>query len=151
MSNVHFSSKNDAWTTPIELFNKLNLIYNFGLDAAALDTNKLCQQYYGPDHIDPNKRDALTITWPKDKWIWLNPPYGNLISQFLAKAHIEVLTGSRVIALIPSRTDTKYWHDYVMNYEITFIKGRLKFGNGNLGGLGNAPFPSALIKMEITK
>jgi len=44
--------------------------------------------------------------------------------------------------LIPSRTDTKYWHDYIMKAdEIRFIKGRLKFGNAK----NSAPFPSCVV------
>ena len=44
--------------------------------------------------------------------------------------------------LIPARTDTKYWHNYVMNAnEVYFIKGRLKFGGASNG----APFPSAIV------
>ena len=44
--------------------------------------------------------------------------------------------------LVPARTDTKYWHDYVMKAEMVFfIKGRLKFGDSE----NSAPFPSAVV------
>ncbi|EPU45485.1 hypothetical protein SAG0170_07500 [Streptococcus agalactiae LDS 617] len=48
--------------------------------------------------------------------------------------------------LIPARTDTKYWHDYIFGKatDIRFLKGRLKF---TINGKENypAPFPSAVI------
>jgi hypothetical protein len=47
-----------------------------------------------------------------------------------------------VVLLIPSRTDTVAWHEYVMKADdIRFIKGRLKFG----GAKNGAPFPSAIV------
>jgi len=61
----------------------------------------------------------------------------------MRKAHEEVGKGARVVALVPARTDTTWWHDYCIQYEIRFIKGRLKFGNSK----NSAPFPSALIIM----
>lgn len=76
----------------------------------------------------------------------MNPPYGRVIGDWVRKAYeesreIETL----VVALIPSRTDTKYWHDYVMKAkEIRFVKGRLKFGDGR----NSAPFPSAVVVFD---
>ena len=72
----------------------------------------------------------------------MNPPYGREISKWLEKAYNESLQGATVVCLIPSRTDTKYWHNYVMkSSEIRFIKGRLKFGKA----INSAPFPSAIV------
>jgi hypothetical protein len=61
---------------------------------------------------------------------------------WIRKAHESSLAGATVVCLIPARTDTRYWHDYVVRGEIRFIKGRLKFG-GN--GSASAPFPSAVV------
>ena len=46
--------------------------------------------------------------------------------------------------LIPARTDTRWWHDYIdgnPNASVHFINGRLKFG----GAKNPAPFPSAIV------
>lgn len=75
----------------------------------------------------------------------MNPPYGRAISDWIRKAFEEAQKGATVVALIPSRTDTRYWHDYVMKAkEIRFVRGRLKFGDGK----NSAPFPSVVVVFE---
>mgnify|MGYP003139136647 CR=1 FL=1 len=69
-----------------------------------------------------------------------NPPYSK-IGEFVKKAYEESLKGCTVVMLIPSRTDTKYWHDYCIYGQIRYIKGRLKFGNAK----NSAPFPSCIV------
>ena len=80
-----------------------------------------------------------------EDWVgrcWMNPPYGRGIGKWVQKAYEESLKGTLVVCLLPSRTDTKWWHDYVMKAkEICFIKGRLKFG----GAKNSAPFPSCVV------
>lgn len=76
--------------------------------------------------------------------VWLNPPYGRIIKDFVAKADAESKKGITVVCLVPARTDTKWWWDSVIHHEVRFIKGRLKFGDGN----GSAPFPSAVVVMR---
>lgn len=71
----------------------------------------------------------------------MNPPYGREIGKWVQKAYESAQQGATVVCLIPSRTDTKWWHDYCMKGEIRFIKGRLKFGTATY----NAPFPSAVV------
>lgn len=71
----------------------------------------------------------------------MNPPYSQ-IADWIKKAYEESLKGVTVVCLIPSRTDTRYWHSYCMKAsEIRFIKGRLKFSNNK----NSAPFPSAIV------
>ena len=79
----------------------------------------------------------------------MNPPYGREIGKWIEKAYKESLKGAVVICLIPSRTDTKYWHNFIFPYasDIKFIKGRLKFGDGK----NPAPFPSALVEFKIKR
>ena len=82
--------------------------------------------------------------------VFMNPPYGREIKNWVQKAYEESLKpNTTVVALIPSRTDTQYWHDYIFNKasEIRFIKGRLKFGDGT----GTAPFPSAVVIWNSNK
>jgi phage N-6-adenine-methyltransferase len=134
--NTMFSSKDMTWETPIELFNKLNDEFNFTLDVCALKETAKCDKFFSPE-IDGLKQD-----WSNNV-CWMNPPYGRQIQLWLEKAYNESLKDSTtVVCLIPSRTDTKYWHNYCMNAsEIRFIKGRLKFGNSK----NSAPFPSAIV------
>ena len=120
-----FSSANDNWKTPIDVYNKLDQEFQFDFDPCPLNDN--------PDF------DGLTIEWGNCSFC--NPPYSK-IADWCRKAYSEHIKGKTVVMLIPSRTDTRYWHDYIMKAnEIRFIKGRLKFGDSK----NSAPFPSAII------
>jgi len=145
-SPVAFSSKDDTWTTPKDFFAKVSQEFNFTLDAAALQSSALCQNWFGPDHEDATKQDAFLLDWYKNAGggcIWLNPPYGQTIGQWVAKAHKEAMKGATVVCLVPARTDTAWFQDYCLPHETRFIRGRLKFGGSN-----PAPFPSALVIMR---
>lgn len=148
MNEVHFSSVSDEWQTPQEIFDKFNVKYSFQLDAASTKENALCKMFYTQED------NALNQDWAKYKSVWLNPPYGRKIGKFIKKAYEESVKGSVVVCLIPSRTDTKWWYDYVTHAaEIIFVTGRIKFVNKTLPSYredGNfkmspAPFPSAII------
>ncbi|PTG21713.1 DNA N-6-adenine-methyltransferase [Staphylococcus chromogenes] len=140
--NVHFSSKSNEWYTPQYLFDELNEEFNFTLDPCATQENAKCDKYF------TIKENGLIQDWYNDV-VFMNPPYGREIKYWIKKAYEESLKGATVVCLIPARTDTTYWHDYVFNkaHEIRFLKGRLKFG----GGKNSAPFPSAVViyKQEI--
>ncbi len=131
--DLYFSSKTDDWATPQYFFDKYNSAFHFTLDVAASDTNAKCSNYYTLDD------DALTRKW--EGICWCNPPYGRFIGAWVKKAYESSLEGATVVCLIPSRTCTTWWHDYVMRGDIEFIRGRLKFG----GSPHNAPFPSAIV------
>ena len=81
--------------------------------------------------------------------VFMNPPYGRDIKLWVKKAYMESLNGAKVLCLIPARTDTSYWHDYIFPNakDINFLRGRLKF---EVGGISKdpAPFPSALILFD---
>lgn len=139
------SSKTVEWETPQDFFDKLN--EEFGpltLDVCATRENRKCPSFYGLDV----GLDGLTAPWhvnaiPGPK-CWMNPPYGRTIGKWIAKASLEASKGCTVVFLLPARTDTKYFHDYIYNkpnVEIRFIKGRLKFG----GHKNPAPFPSMVV------
>lgn len=135
---VHFSSETNEWATPQNLFDHLNRIYKFTLDPCSDGTNAKCTKYF------TEKDDGLAQDWSNDT-VFMNPPYGRSIKDWIKKAYEESQKGATVVALIPSRTDTRYWHDYCMkSAKITLIKGRVKFGDGN----APAPFPSALIEFN---
>ena len=139
------SSLDQTWTTPPEFFAKLNEEFRFTLDAAALSTSTLVpDNWFGPDHPEESRRDALVNSWATDGTVWLNPPYGRAIKEWVAKADSEAKAGATVVCLVPSRTDTNWWWDSCIHHEVRFIKGRLKFG----GQSNSAPFPSAVIVMR---
>jgi site-specific DNA-methyltransferase (adenine-specific) len=136
---VMFSSKSKVWETPQELYDYLSYDYKFTLDPCASANNTKCKKFYTEDD------DGLTKSW-EGETVFMNPPYGRDIKKWLKKAYTEgQKPNTVVVCLIPSRTDTKYWHDYCMKaWKIHFIKGRLKFKNGT-GSNNSAPFPSAVI------
>lgn len=65
-ASIRMSSEDDTWTTPRSIFDPLHKEFEFQLDAAALSSSALCPLWYGPDHQDPLKRDALTASWSDD-------------------------------------------------------------------------------------
>ena len=133
---VHYMSESNEWTTPPEFFDKLNSKYKFTLDPCCTKESALCNKYYTIED------DGLVQDWSDDV-VFMNPPYGRVIGDWVRKAYKESLKGAIVVCLIPARTDTKYWHKYIFPYayKIDFIKGRLKFGDGK----NYAPFPSAVV------
>lgn len=135
VSKTMFSHNSDEWETPQALFDDLNAEFDFELDACASDDNHKCAEYYTIE------QDGLKIMWGGRR-VWCNPPYSN-IAKWVEKAFRETRTdGTVVVMLIPSRTDTKYFHNYIyQRAEIRFIKGRLKFGEAT----SSAPFPSMLV------
>jgi len=140
--NVHYSSATPIWETPIDFFNKYDDIYHFDLDVCATEENKKCNKYYS------EKDDGLSKPWIGT--CWMNPPYGRTIGQWIKKAYESSQEGATVVCLIPARTDTKWWHDYVVKGLCKFIKGRLKFGvldhATNKSTFSNsAPFPNAVV------
>lgn len=131
--NVHFSSRTDDWETPAELFAELNEIFHFDLDACATRENAKCSRYF------TKRDDALSKRWTGT--VWMNPPYGREIAAFMRKAYEESLSGATVVCLVPSRTDTAWWHRYAKQGQIIFLRGRLRFG----AATASAPFASAIV------
>ena len=133
MNHVLFSSKTDNWATPQALFDRLNDEFHFTLDVAADETNHKCTEYF------TKEQDGLSQKW--EGCVWCNPPYGREIFRWVKKAYEEHENGATVVLLLPARTDTKWFHEYVYGKaEIRFLRGRVKFGDGK----GNAPFPSMI-------
>lgn len=130
--NLMFSSKTDLWETPQNLFEQLNNEFRFVLDVCALPENAKCSVYYTPEV------DGLAQPWYGT--CWCNPPYGREIGKWVRKA---AESKALVVMLLPARTDTRWFHDYIYNkdhVEIRFLRGRLKFG----GSKNSAPFPSMI-------
>lgn len=142
MDAVLLSSKNMCWCTPQNFFDKLNEEFNFILDAAATDKTTKCNLYYTPE------TNGLSQSWNCGGAVFCNPPYGREIGKWVKKAYQEsLICKNPIVLLIPARTDTVYFHDYIYGKaEIRFVKGRLRFTDED----GNpskdvAPFPSMIV------
>ena len=133
-TEVMFSSKTDMWATPQVFFDQLNEEFHFTVDVCAIPENAKCEKFFTPE-----------INGLKQEWegvCWCNPPYGREIGKWVEKAYIASTWGATVVMLLPARTDTKWFHEYIYNKsEIRFVKGRLKFGNSKTA----APFPSMVV------
>jgi len=131
---VHYMSQRHDWATPQPLFDALNAEFGFTLDPCALPHNAKCAKFYTPED------DGLAQDWSGER-VFMNPPYGRAIKDWMRKAYESAQGGALVVCLVPARTDTAWWHDYAARGEVRFIRGRVKFGDGKQG----APFPSALV------
>lgn len=131
-----FSSKTDMWSTPQEFYDSLNDEFNFTLDPCATEFNAKCDNFFTADD------DGLKQDWSGNV-VFCNPPYGRAIKDWVKKSYEESLkSNTTVVMLIPSRTDTIYFHEFIYGKaEIRFIKGRLKFGDAK----NSAPFPSVVV------
>jgi phage N-6-adenine-methyltransferase len=165
VSPALLTSNNQNWETPPALFEYLHKIHNFTLDACALPENTKLPNYFTPE------QDGLKQSW-KGEMVWVNPPYtvpkqpckANCKKKYceanghreiyepgqidwVKKAHDEYLKHAftNVVMLLPARTDTRIFHDFVMlASQITFIRGRLQFVNAP----ANAVFPSMLVEFS---
>jgi len=124
-SEAMFSSASCDWTTPESTYAGLDEEFHFTMDPCPVEADF----------------DGLAIRWVGS--VFVNPPYGrgNVIVPWVKKGWESGEEGATVVMLLPSRTDTRWWHEYVMRGEIRFIRGRLKFS----GARWNAPFPSVVV------
>jgi site-specific DNA-methyltransferase (adenine-specific) len=130
-----FSSRTEEWETPNYVFLSLNKEFNFQVDVCATSENSKCKIFFDKS-VDGSRRE-----WSPFR-CWMNPPYGRNISTWMKKAFEESQRGALVVCLIPSRTDTKWWHQWVMKAaEIRFVSGRISFGTSKQ----SAPFPSCIV------
>lgn len=136
MNDVMYSSKTCEWETPQAFFDALNAEFHFTLDVCATPKNAKCDRYFTLE------QDGLSQDW-KGETVYCNPPYGREMPKWIKKCAEHGLSGGGVaVMLIPARTDTKAFHEYIYGKaEIRFIKGRLKFGGSN----NSAPFPSMIV------
>ena len=134
-----FSSKTDLWSTPNDFFDKLNDEFHFTLDPCSTHENAKCYKHF------TEEENGLLQDWGNEV-VFCNPPYGRQIKYWVKKAYEESQKdNTTVVMLIPARTDTIYFHEYIYHKaEIRFIKGRLKFGNAK----NSAPFPSMVVIFE---
>lgn len=135
--SLMFSSNSNEWYTPQDFYDKLNKEFSFNLDPCSTHDNAKCEKHFTVEE------DGLKQDWGGHV-VFMNPPYGREISKWVEKAYNESLKpNTTVVCLIPARTDTAYYHDYIFGKakDVRFIRGRLKFG----GCKNAAPFPSAVV------
>ena len=148
MNQALLSSSMREWCTPKAFFKELDAEFNFTLDAAASMENALCANYFREDNRFMHPRSAFMNPWnPETGAVFCNPPYGRGVRSWVAKAYSEAKEhGKTIVMLIPARTDTSYFHDYIYHYaEIRFIRGRLRFTDSQGNEYGPAPFPSMVV------
>lgn len=133
---VMFSHKSDEYTTPQDFYDKLDAEFAFTLDPCATDDNHKCEQWFTKDD------DGLRRSWSGES-VFVNPPYSQAAA-WVEKCYEEARAGAQVVALLPARTDTAWFHTCVLGgeAEIRFVRGRLKFGPGVNN---SAPFPSIVV------
>lgn len=134
----HPTSKTVEWGTPQDLFDQLHAEFSFVLDACASPDNAKCDKYY------TKEQDGLSQNWEEAKGpVFLNPPYGREIADWVAKAS---QTAATVVALLPARTDTQWFHKYILGCkaEIRWLPGRLYFQSADFKP-DRAPFPSMIV------
>lgn len=153
MNRVLFSRQSDHWETPASVITRFG---PFDVDAAATRETAKAPVYFGPDHEDPRLRDALAV----EQWgaygrrIFLNPPYSQVAvfiacaAEMAAEAYNPRIV---VTCLVPARTDTRWWHQYVWfedrpraGVSVWFLPGRLRFS----GSANSAPFPSVVVRFR---
>lgn len=134
MDKALFSSATDEWETPQLVFDALDLEFGFTLDPCCTHRNAKCSLHF------TKEENGLIQDWA-DHVVFVNPPYGRTISDWIKKAYESAQKGAVCVCLIPARSCTRWWHRYCMKGEIRFLRGRIKF----VGGKHSAPFPSAVV------
>lgn len=132
-THYHKQAETHVWETPQATFDALDREFGFEVDVCALAENAKCARFFTPE------TDGLAQEWTGT--LWMNPPYGREIREWMKKAYESARAGATVVCLVPARTDAGWWHDYAMKGEVRFIRGRLRFS----GMAINAPFPSAVV------
>lgn len=103
--DVHYSSKTDNWATPQTFFDRLNTEFEFTLDPCADKYNTKCDKYNTKcDKYYTADDDGLSQDWAGER-VFMNPPYGRAISDWVRKAYEESTKGALVVALILARTE----------------------------------------------
>ena len=136
MNRALLSSNTNEWSTPRAFFAALDAEFHFNLDPCSTRENRKCAKFFTIED------DGLQQDWGGYR-VFCNPPYGREIADWVRKCSEESKKpGTLVVMLIPARTDTAYFHDYIYNRarEIRFVRGRLHFNEA-----GPAPFPSMVV------
>ena len=145
--SVFTSSKSNEWGTPQDLFDSLDEKYHFTLDPASTNENHKCDKYY------TKEVDGLAQSWAGEV-VFCNPPYGREIGAWVKKCYDEAMNGVKIVMLVPARTDTRWFHEYLYGKEdvgvrILFLRGRIRFVKDKDFKSEPAPFPSMLVFFNL--
>lgn len=147
---IHGSTES-GWRTPAALYQKLDATFHFVLDLAADKDSRCCSLYYGPDHPNPERRDAFAVDWhdaSRERGIpsvgFLNPPYSLKeirqlkaqgcqragyqhlqIASWAWKAHLESLLGFTTVGVFPYAPQTEWFRRYVMGHTTDVESGQV--------------------------
>lgn len=137
-----FSSNSNEWATPSDFYKELDAEFHFNLDPCCTDENAKCERHF------TKEQNGLIQDWGGAR-VFCNPPYGREISKWVEKCYKESLKPNTLVAmLIPARTDTSYFHQWIYHKaEIRFIRGRLHFNDSKQGAL----FPSMVVIYDNTQ
>jgi phage N-6-adenine-methyltransferase len=132
----------DDWETPPYFFKKLDDVFHFTLDACATAENTKCIRFF------TKEQDGLKQDW-EGETVFVNPPFSH-IKKWAKKCYEEGMKSNTVVVMLcPSRTDTRYWHDYIMNAdEIWFCKGRVNFLKNGKKPKHGSTFPLAIVVFD---
>ena len=136
MHKALFSSAKTDWCTPQALFDALDAEFGFTLDAAATERSAKCERFF------TKAGNGLAQSWGGG-CVFCNPPYGREIGAWVKKAHAEAQSGLTIVLLLPARTDTAWFHEYLYGQaELRFLRGRVRFTDEDGNAYSSAPFPS---------
>lgn len=129
----------DDWETPAWLYDELDAEFGFTLDPCATEANAKCRLFF------TERTNGLAQPWSPHT-VFMNPPYGREIGEWMRKARREADDGATVVCLVPARLDTAWWHETCHRSEVRFRRGRVNF----VGGHAALPACSAVVVMRPT-
>lgn len=137
------SSRRKDWNTPQIIIDILKPLGPIALDPCS-NASSIVPAYLSWSLESDG--DSLMRPWcgieGDEGLVYVNPPYGRVLPRWIEKCRIEAAEGREIVALVPSRTDTRWFDNaWLTSDAVAFFRGRLKF----LGAPHPAPFPSALI------
>jgi phage N-6-adenine-methyltransferase len=134
----HRSQRHD-WETPPEVFAAYDAEFHFTLDVCATAEHATCVRFFSPE------QNGLMQDWG-DEVCWMHPPYENQIAAWMEKAYRSSLAGATVVCLVPARTGTRWWHDWVLEKAEVQVEVRLRKGRMTFVG---APHPAGFDAVAV--
>lgn len=147
VSKTLFSSERDDWNTPEEILTLVRELGPIGLDPCS-NGSSIVSAALAYD----KEANGLSRTWAGNGLVFVNPPYGRAtkgapgITPWISKCRDEATHGAEIVALVPARTDTKWFQEYGFTASrVLFYRGRVRFTISGSATAVGAPFPSAIL------
>lgn len=132
-TDILFSSKSQVWATRPEIFEAIRSKFDrsYNLDPCAFPETAKCDNFITPE------MDMFKVDWAKhfdldELRVFMNPEYGLAQQRFIDRMIEQIeATGGYGDVLIPSRTDTRLFHDTIVRYADTtcYARNRAVFGS----------------------